>query len=142
DAARDAIAHADVPAYGDGRLAPHEWLRTSDGRLLKTDCVGHDADHTLVGRQPVAWDVAGAMVEWGLDESSARPLLDGFRAAGGRVAPLPALSIYVAAYAAFRVGMCSMCAAMCGHDPAEQARLRTAEESYKGQLTAALSTCT
>ena len=75
------------PAYGDGRLAPHEWVRTPDGRLLKTDCFGHDLDHTLVGKQSVLWDAAGALVEWGLAPGAAGPLLEPLRQAGIRLEP-------------------------------------------------------
>jgi hypothetical protein len=134
DAARAAAPGEPVPAYGDGRLAPHEWLRTADGRILKTDAAGHDADHTVVGRQPVAWDLAGAMVEWGLGEVSSLPLVDAFRAAGGGEIPRESMSFHLAAYAAFRVGMSSMCADMSGKDPDERGRLRAAESFYRDRL--------
>ncbi|MDB6057595.1 MAG: Cell division protein FtsK, partial [Verrucomicrobiales bacterium] len=58
-----------VPCYGDGRMAPHEWVRTSEAKVLKTDSVGHDCDHTLIGQQAVHWDVAGVIVEWGLNDA-------------------------------------------------------------------------
>lgn len=120
------------PTYGDGRLGPAEWLRRSDGLLVKVDCVGHRNDHTVVGVQPVVWDLAGAMVEWGLDGDSARPLLNAFAAAGGEPPPPAALTIYRLAYAAFRLGMCVMCAG--ASDPAEQRRLGQAGEFYRRQL--------
>ena len=50
----------------DGRLHPWEWLRMG-GRLVKTDALDHADDHDLVGPQDIAWDVAGASVELGLD---------------------------------------------------------------------------
>ena len=134
DAAARLAPAGPVPCYGDGRLAPHEWLRAADGRLVKVDCVGHDADHTAVGRQPVAWDVAGALAEWGLDDAAAGPLLGAFEAAGGPPVPPPLLTFYRMAYAAFRVGMGSMCADMSGHDSDEQARLRAAAGSYTREL--------
>ncbi|HEX8221093.1 MAG TPA: hypothetical protein VF914_18015, partial [Chloroflexia bacterium] len=55
-------------SYGDGRMAPHEWIRTNEGELVKADSAGHAWDHTCIGPQPVAWDLAGAIVEWGLDD--------------------------------------------------------------------------
>lgn len=110
NAAAQSIGDQPILSYGDGRLAPHEWIRTSTGSLQKVDCAGHDCDHTVIGRQPLIWDVAGAVIEWGLDETNAARLVD-------EVAPgvLPdLLRFYCAAYAAFRVGM----AAMCGVDTA------------------------
>ncbi len=120
----------DSATYGDGRLAPHEWVRMADGRLVKTDGGGHDADHTMVGRQSALWDVAGAMVEWGLDADTARPLLQAFEAVGGVPAPDDVLTFYRLAYAAFRLGQCAMSADVSAHDPEEQARLWGAAERY------------
>ncbi len=123
-----------VPAYGDGRLAPYEWLRTRSGRLLKTDSVGHEADQTIVGRQPLAWDLAGAMVEWGLDLAQAAPLLTAFWENGGAISPLPILHFYCMAYDAFRMGQTSFCADMLGYDPDDQARLRRDSAYYRKEL--------
>lgn len=131
-AARDADTAAGAPGYGDGHLAPGEWLRTPDGRILKTDAAGHDADHTIVGRQPLAWDIAGAWVEWGLDKKTAAPLLD---AAG----PGTELAFYRLAYAAFRLGQTSFCAGLVAHDPEEQGRLRRAAAFYGETLTRLLA---
>lgn len=101
-AARD---HQPVSSYGDGRLGPYEWIRTADGRIVKVDCVGHDADHTVIGKQPVDWDLAGAVMEWGLDSAGATRL----QTAAGVTLPLELTDFYCCAYAAFRVGMASMC---------------------------------
>ncbi len=125
-------------SYGDGRMAPHEWIRSHDGRLVKADSAGHAWDHTCIGTQPVAWDIAGAMVEWGLDEEGSRTLLQAFYSAGGDAIPPSALAFYRMAYAAFRAGQCHMCANMAVHDPAEQARLWAAYDRYKEQLAGLL----
>ncbi|HEY2924848.1 MAG TPA: hypothetical protein VGJ98_07755, partial [Candidatus Eisenbacteria bacterium] len=58
-----------TPRSGDGHLAPHEWIATREGRVLKTDAGGHDLDPTWTGRQPVLWDLAGAVLEWDLDDA-------------------------------------------------------------------------
>jgi hypothetical protein len=125
------------PTYGDGRLAPEEWLRQADGRLVKVDCFGHRADHTVVGVQSLAWDLAGAMVEWELDDESARPLLAAFVAAGGELPPPATLMFYRLAYAAFRLGQCEMCAGVA--DSGEQGRLREAGGFYRRQLECLLA---
>ncbi len=125
---------ATVPRYGDGHLAPHEWLRTPDGDLIKVDSTGHAADHTTVGPQPVAWDLAGAWVEWGLDATSTAPLLAAYAAAGGTPIPPATLHVYRLAYAAFRLGQCQCCATRTAHDPADAARLWTATAFYRATL--------
>ncbi len=52
----------------DNRLDRGEWLRLRDGRLIKTDALDHHQGHDLIGCQDPAWDVAGAVVEFGLDD--------------------------------------------------------------------------
>ncbi len=144
DAAFRARALADAvpgdadegPSYGDGRMTPHEWLRTACGQIVKTDAGGHDADHTIIGRQPLAWDIAGALVEWGLEnENAAAVLLAAVREAGAVVPAPAALRFYCLAYAAFRVGQTALCAQMISHDPRDQARLWRARYDYRAQLT-------
>jgi hypothetical protein len=130
------------PAYGDGWLAPQAWVRRTDGRLIKVDCAGHSMDHTMVGSQPLAWDLAGAMVEWNLDGQTAHgeaasPLLKAFVAAGGEMLPVEALAFYRMAYAAFRLGQCVLCAGT--GDAAERRRLACAGEFYKVQLARQLA---
>jgi len=134
----DAIrAHPrqEQPSAGDGRPSPHEWLRLPSGKLLKTDSTGYDVDHTVVGKQPLAWDVAGTLVEWNLPPAAAAPLLK-----EALHIPLPdaVLSFYKIAYAAFRLGQCSLCAGM-GGDPDEIERLRRAAGFYSAVLQTLLA---
>jgi hypothetical protein len=107
DAAAGAGHRQPVLSYGDGRPGPYEWIRTASGRILKVDCAGHDADHTMIGKQPVDWDMAGAIVEWDLDVNRASELQ---AAAGLAGIPRERMDFYCATYAAFRIGMASMCA--------------------------------
>jgi hypothetical protein len=120
------------PTYGDGRLGPQEWLLGPGGRLLKVDCVGHGTDHTLIGPQPVAWDLAGAIVEWGLGGEDARILLKAFSSAGGKPPPLSELRFYRLAYAAFRLGQCALCATRA--DSADRRRLEREAGFYRARL--------
>ncbi len=137
----DALSPPDgpEPGYGDGRTAPYEWVRSAEGRLLKMDCTGHDLDHTTIGRQPLLWDVAGALVEWGLDAASAAPLLHPIEAALPAPLDLRRLRLYQAAYAAFRTGQAKICAGMSGGDPEEEARLWNAFNQHKSTLARLLS---
>jgi hypothetical protein len=82
----------DAPAHAiDGRMMPHEWLRTAGG-YVKTDAADHHADHFFPGPQNVAWDAAGAALELGVE------------------IPAAALPFYLTAYAAFRLGYVTMAA--------------------------------
>jgi len=63
------------PVATDNRLHAWEWLIAADGRFIKTDAVDHCADHTLVGCQDLAWDVAGAIAEFTLAPNETEALL-------------------------------------------------------------------
>jgi hypothetical protein len=106
DQAARCIGVQPASSYGDGRLAPHEWILTPSGRIQKVDCAGHDCDHTVIGRQPLMWDVAGAAVEWAMNPSDADQLL---KYATMQYAPPVLFQFYRAAYWAFRLGMASVC---------------------------------
>lgn len=125
--------NASAKTYGDGRLAPHEWVRTRDGQLLKTDPTGHALDHTLVGKQPRLWDVAGLLVEWGLESRAVVPLLSTLDVA---IVPtdMEALRFYEMSYAAFRLGMTTLCAGELPSEDAERKRLETASRVYGMRL--------
>jgi hypothetical protein len=124
---------APLQRYGDGRLDPCEWLITPVGGIFKTDCAGHDFDHTVVGQQSILWDIAGALVEWTGNPQSALPLISETRRAFGEEFDLQSLHFYQAAYAAFRGGMCVMCAQQS--EGLDQSRLWQAAERYRQVLS-------
>ena len=94
----------------DGKLDRQEWLRLPDGRLLKTDALDHHQAHDLIGCQDIAWDLAGATVEFELDEHEADRLI----AATDQAVDPELLEFCRIAYAAFRLGQ----AALAGRDAA------------------------
>jgi len=117
------------PVIADGRMQPHEWLLTQEGRLLKTDSGSHGDDHFFPGPTDIAWDLAGAIVEWHMNEQEARDFLDRYRCASGDE-PSARINGFIRAYAVFRAAYCLMAAnAMKGSD--EEARLRDAAGEYK-----------
>jgi len=122
--------------YGDGRMAPWEWVQTSSGSLVKTDCFGHDVDHTIVGRQSVLWDVAGAVVEWELDRAGELKLCRCLES-HGIVTPPKVLHFYKMCYAAFRLGMVSLEAGYRG-SVEEERRVSCARDFYARSLSALL----
>jgi hypothetical protein len=99
----------------DNKLDRHEWLRTADGRLLKNDAVDHHQAHDLIGCQDLAWDVAGAIEEFVLDQDETDRLI----ASTGCSVDVELLDFYRVAYASFRLGRAELAA-----EAAEAARYR------------------
>jgi hypothetical protein len=94
----------------DNKLDREEWLRIPDGRLLKTDAVDHHCGHDLIGSQDMAWDVAGAIVEFALDTQHVRALIDATERAAGRPVKPALLEFYRVAYCCFRLGQAKLAA--------------------------------
>jgi hypothetical protein len=117
------------PVIADGRMQPHEWLVTNEGRLLKTDSSSHGDDHFFPGPTDIAWDLAGAIVEWQMNEQQVREFIDLYRCASGDD-PSARIDGFIRTYAVFRAAYCLMAAnAMRGSD--EEARLLRAAGIYK-----------
>jgi hypothetical protein len=84
----------------DNKLDRREWLRSRDGRLLKTDALDHHQAHDLIGCQSVEWDVAGAITEFALEFGQTGRLI----AATGLPIDASLLAFFRIAYPAFRLG--------------------------------------
>ncbi len=111
------------PVVADGRMQPHEWFCTQEGRWLKLDGVTHGDDHFFPGPCDIAWDLAGVAIEWQLDALSREYFLSNYtRLSGDNV--IPRIDNYEAAYAIFRLGWCSMAAASMHGSPDEERLLR------------------
>jgi hypothetical protein len=113
----------------DGKMQPYEWVRANDGRSWKVDAAGHGDDHFFPGPTDIAWDLAGAIVEWQLDPAASSFFLAEYCRISGDdcSARLPG---YLLAYALFRLGYCEMAAdAMRGSE--EEVRLRRDAERYR-----------
>lgn len=135
-AAEPARSFAPSVTYGDGRLAPCEWVRTPTGGLVKTDYFGHDTDHTAIGKQSYLWDVAGALVEWELQTQERARLLEAF-ARQGMMVDSAVLRFFEIAYRSFRLGQTSLCLELesC---PQERSRLELDRDRHHGALAALL----
>jgi hypothetical protein len=117
------------PAICDARMMPHEWLISEGGRLLKTDGASHGDDHFFPGPCDIAWDLAGAIVEWELPAQAAEFLCERYRRLTGDDAQ-PRLNAHLLAYSLFRLGFCLMAAnAVAGSE--EESRLRVAHQRYR-----------
>jgi hypothetical protein len=121
----------ELPVIADGRLLPHEWLVTPGGAWVKVDGVDHGDDHLYPGPVDVAWDLAGAAVEWRLDADGTQALLDRFRYASGHDAS-GRLAAYERAYLCFRLGVTAM--AGRGAPAGELPRLAEDARYYRARL--------
>lgn len=121
----------------DGKLERWEWLRASDGSLVKADAVDHAFGHDLAGAQPIAWDVTGAAVELGLPPELERALAARVARDTGEAASPAALALLKAAYLALRVARWEL--ARDGEaDPVERARIERTLAGYREALRAAI----
>ena len=93
------------PIHIDGRLHRWEWLCLPDGRVLKSDAVDHADAHDLVGPQDVAWDIAGAIVEFDLAPEDARRLRRIVCSVGGVETDPMLVDDHVIHYCAFQLGL-------------------------------------
>ena len=110
----------------DGRMLPQEWIGS-----LKTDALDHHDDHFFPGCQDIAWDIAGAAIEFGFD---ARLLAEKYL----QLVPDPTLKqrlpFYRTAYLAYRIGYADM-AAESLRDTADGRRFRNLRNRYTLALT-------
>ncbi len=97
------------PVIADGRMLPHEWLLTDDGRLLKLDGATHGDDHFFPGPCDIAWDLAGMIVEWELNPAQSSEFLEKYRELSGDDAR-KRVREYVLIYAIFRMAWSKMAA--------------------------------
>ncbi len=104
------------PVALDGRMQAHEWIRTDLG-YIKTDAFDHHNDHFFPGCQDIAWDIASATIELGLDPEARCFLLERYRSLSGDRTINSRLPHYALAYLAFRVGYCRLAASVLGEAP-------------------------
>jgi hypothetical protein len=127
--ADDALA-ASACVICDGRMQAHEWLRTK-GPILKIDGAMHGDDHFFPGPTDIAWDLAGAIVEWDMDRDAEQYFCSAFQnRSGKRLSNLPD---FILAYAAFRMGYCKM--ALAGtQDPGDKGRFQNEYLYYREKM--------
>jgi len=131
DLARGLQLRCEQPVHADARMAPHEWVIDEQGGLLKTDAVEHGDDHLFPGFCDIAWDIAGAIVEWDLSPGHARALLALYQqrthdAVQARLRP------YLVAYASLQLGCMKLALSTC--EQSEQRRITEAAFFYRAAL--------
>jgi hypothetical protein len=120
------------PVIADGKMQPHECLLTTEGKLLKTDSGSHGDDHFFPGPTDIAWDLAGAIVEWQMNEQQTAEFLNLYHRASGDDASAR-IESFIQAYAVFHLAYCLM-AANTMNGSGEAIRLRRAADIYRTLL--------
>jgi hypothetical protein len=120
------------PVHVDARLHPWEWRLGPQG-LCKLDGLDHSCGHDLVGAQPIAWDVAGAAVEFGLTPDETQDLTRRLDVDVDHVPPLSA------AYAAFQGALWSTAGE--DRDAAEAGRLEARRRMCRAALRRLAGPC-
>jgi hypothetical protein len=120
------------PVVADGQMHPHEWMMTANGEILKTDSGIHGDDHFFPGITDIAWDLAGAMIEWHMNPAQCQAFLEAYERLSGD-SPVARIKGFLHAYSAFRCAWCAMAAhALRGTD--EQRRFEREAFHYRASL--------
>ncbi|KAB0264434.1 hypothetical protein [Microvirga brassicacearum] len=150
DSAADALAgvlcrwpelqHKVRPVDTDNRMHAWEWLIV-DQQLIKTDALDHSTAHDLIGHQDIAWDVAGARIEFHLAPDETRRLCAIVEACSARVIDPDVLAYMQPCYLAFQLGAFAMAADAISPGE-ERVRLQAMSCRYAALLEAQLKSVT
>jgi hypothetical protein len=127
-----AAAGDAAPVALDGRMLPHEWVRTEAG-FFKVDNLDHHDDHFYPGPQDIAWDLAAACLELGLEADARRSLVELYRAASGDRTITARLPAYAVAYLSFRIGYATLASTTLGATP-DGERFAASTRNYRRLL--------
>ncbi|HZU25218.1 MAG TPA: hypothetical protein VFA04_06825, partial [Bryobacteraceae bacterium] len=94
-------------AIMDGRMMPHEWIATPNG-YLKADALDHGDNDFYPGPSDPCWDLAGAMIEWQLDDRRRSRLVRKYIEHSRDRRAAERMPFYLLAYTAFRAGYTHM----------------------------------
>jgi hypothetical protein len=125
------------PITTDNKMQAWEWLHTPGGAFVKTDALDHHAGHDLVGCQDIAWDLAGASIELGLDEPETHRLIEHLARFANRRVSRRRLRFYRVAYLAFELGRASL-GLQAIADPMDRQRMQRSVDGYRELLKATI----
>ena len=126
---REIKLRVERPVIADARMMPYEWIVLKDGRMQKLDAADHGDNHFFPGPTDIAWDLAGAVVEWKLNREAADRLLNEYRQITGDAVE-KRLPDYLIAYSCFRMAF-AQSAANSVSEPTEKSRLQQEATRYK-----------
>jgi hypothetical protein len=118
----------------DNRMHAWEWLETGDGAFIKADAIDHCAAHDLIGCQDIAWDIAGAAVEFGYSADQRADLCRLVERASGEPINSRLLGFLTPCYLAFQLGYYAIAADALASVPREAQRLRARADYYCDHL--------
>ena len=121
------------PVAVDGRMLPQEWVRTARG-YLKVDALDHHDDHFFPGPVDIAWDMAAAVIEFGMSAEARQVLVERYRKLSGDRTIGGRLPYYTVAYLAARIGYAALAVEVLGETPDGRGFRRMLEE-YRAPLT-------
>jgi hypothetical protein len=120
------------PAICDAKMSPHEWLVADDGRFLKLDATTHGDGHFFPGPCDIAWDLAGAIIEWQMDATTREEFLHLYTSLTHD--PISRrIRNYLLAYVLFRFAWTRMAAAAM-KGSADEARLLAESDRYRAAV--------
>ncbi|MBV8475593.1 MAG: hypothetical protein JOZ36_02920 [Acidobacteria bacterium] len=117
------------PILSDARMQPHEWIRRDNSQIVKVDAYTHGDDHFFPGPSDVAWDLAGAIVEWNLQQDATDYFLSTFRRVSG-IDRSQQLDTFILAYTVLRLAYWKMALPTVKASSEEQ-RVAQAYEYYR-----------
>jgi hypothetical protein len=123
----------------DARLQAHEWIRGPSG-IVKVDAMDHGAGTRLPGPVDAAWDLAGAAVEFEMEDAAVAELVRACASAAGEDARAlaDAVAAYRAPYAAACLGEATFARWEAGSD--HEARVLDEEVNrYRAALASELA---
>lgn len=117
----------------DNRLHRWEWLVDSNRTMIKTDALDHNAAHDFVGCQDIAWDIAGAAVEFDLSAAETNRLAEIVGSEAGTNTDEEVVRLFELCYLAFQIGHWTNAAAAVA-DGDDRIRLEETIRRYLGFL--------
>lgn len=113
------------PVDTDNRMHAWEWFIDDNGRLIKADGLDHSSAHDLVGCQDIAWDIAGAAVEFALTPGETAELAARVGQKAQRDVDMDLLRVLEPCYIGFQLGLWTYAAANASQENARIAELKT-----------------
>jgi hypothetical protein len=129
DITRSLLAREDELRRGaarsrDGSWAPHTFIRGEDARISKASVTGQEVGRACRGAQPIDWDVAAVLVEWGLFGEAAARFVGLATSLDARAfVPKAALAFHRLAYVSLRLGELSSALEDADEAVGERARI-------------------
>jgi len=124
------------PVAVDGRMMPHEWIRTNGG-YFKVDHLEHHCDQFFHGSQNIVWDIAGLCIEFRLSSGEVEELIKRYVELSGDKDIRMRLPFFRIAYLAFRIGYVSLAADSLSGDQ-DGRRFELLRDFYREELKKSL----